>query len=216
MRAVHDHWDGKYDPSIKKKEKKAIHIHINPSQFINVSSRIILTARIIRARYFIRRGRLNPWVSFFFSLNGWKCCSQGKSIRAQNREREREREGGRGMRRRRLLSREQQQADRWISRDFVVVIDTRARSRAVVLLSASGAWIYTGFERVYAVYLHEPRRKTPALSLLGKKTLLNCYDEGGLKVSQSLVKSSLCDLSGVYDQVLFEYFYYYYRFQDLK
>ena len=105
----------------------------------------------------------------FFSLNGWKCCSQGKSIRAQNREREREREGGRGMRRRRLLSREQQQADRWISRDFVVVIDTRARSRAVVLLSASGAWIYTGFERVYAVYLHEPRRKTPALSLLGKK-----------------------------------------------
>ena len=105
----------------------------------------------------------------FFSLNGWKCCSQGKSIRAQNREREREREGGRGMRRRRLLSREQQQADRWISRDFVVVIDTRARSRAVVLLSASGVWIYTGFERVYAVYLHEPRRKTPALSLLGKK-----------------------------------------------
>ena len=153
----------------KKKEKKAIHIHINPSQFINVSSRIILTARIIRARYFIRRGRLNP---LFFSLNGWKCCSQGKSIRAQNREREREREGGRGMRRRRLLSREQQQADRWISRDFVVVIDTRARSRAVVLLSASGAWIYTGFERVYAVYLHEPRRKTPALPPWKKKPFL--------------------------------------------
>lgn len=61
--------------------------------------------------------------------------------------------GGEGAGMRRLLSREQQ-ADRWISRDFVVVIDTRARSRASLSLSllahefTRGSNVYT--RRVFA------------------------------------------------------------------
>lgn len=65
---TYDHRAGKYDPSRWKKEKLASrmkkNIYIYPSQFINVSSRIILPADIIRARYFIR-GRLNSWLFFF-------------------------------------------------------------------------------------------------------------------------------------------------------
>lgn len=63
--------------------------------------------------------------------------------------------GGEGAGMRRLLSREQQ-ADRWISRDFVVVIDTRARSRAS--LSLSWRMNLHGVQTcIHAVYLHEPR-----------------------------------------------------------